>query len=226
MEAIAGALAMDTVTLKPGCLVARERGEESVVRPESTVDLLPYFFHQVELDPQLTLGDLFELVDTQHVELLAGILCERILPILEEARGGSQPKAREEVEYLRVYNDFGNGVLFRGFDGWGRWQDGERETRGGIAVELSPIRELLHLPLRYEPEVEFHDERGAVEYRTRIGITLLELLKAVFWELTYFGTPTQRDAYMTNLVGRAERADRGEKIPLAEILADVETRRD
>jgi len=222
---------MQKVTLKPGRVIARSHDEESVVQPRSVLDLLPYLFYSLELDPAFTLGDLFQLIDQEHVGLLGAVLDERILPLIEEARHGSEPDEDTTVEYLRVSNSIEEGQIWRAFDGWGKWPEpaagswAERvglRGEGGIAVELMPLKHLLHLPLRYAPELRFVNDGGSVEYRTTIGITLIEFLKAIFYELTFFGPPERRDAYLAKLDGREQRVSRGEAIPLEEIARDLE----
>jgi hypothetical protein len=98
--------------------------------------------------------------------------------------------------------------LDRGFHGWGRWEEPhpgffaanpeiDPETyEGGFAIELSPVNELTHFPLRYNPAITFrggrHEENVVLE--DRITITFGELVHAVFWELGFMGSPEARDA--------------------------------
>lgn len=53
----------------------------------------------------------------------------------------------------------------------------------------------------------FRDGNGDEEFRTEIGITLIEFLKAVFWELTYLGTPEERDATRAELEAQRRRLE-------------------
>jgi len=95
----------------------------------------------------------------------------------------------------------------RGFHGWGRWQEPhpgffaanpeiDPETyEGGFALDFSPVNELVHFPLRYNPAITF---RGGPREETvvlddRITITFGELVHAVFWELGFMGSPEARD---------------------------------
>lgn len=56
-----------------------------------------------------------------------------------------------------------------------------------------PAHHLISLPLRYEAAVAFQDASGAEVQRTSVGITLIEFLKAVFYDLTFAGPPAERD---------------------------------
>ena len=98
--------------------------------------------------------------------------------------------------------------LDRGFHGWGRWEEPHpgffaanpeidpATYEGGFALELSPVNELAHLPLRYNPAITFRAGRSEdnVVLEDRITITFGELVHAVFWELGFMGSPETRDA--------------------------------
>lgn len=226
---------MYTVELTPGGLIAHRDHAPDGVTPTSATDIVPFFWHWVEFAPGYRLGDLMRLVDLPDADLLASILGENIVPLIEEARGGPETDGDTSVGYLRVSNLYEDGRIIREFDGWGRWTEpypgawgGNPEVprMGGIAVEFSPLPSLLDLPLRYESALVFRDEHGREEFRTEIGITLIEFLKAVFWELTYLGTPEERDAMRAELDEQRRRLDAGEEetIPTEEVLRELEER--
>lgn len=114
--------------------------------------------------------------------------------------------------------------IHREFGGWGRWHepyDGyfaahpdvdPRNYEGGIAVEFTPLPALQGLPVRYRTEVQFRsrsaggDER--VLFDTHIAITFGELVRAIFWEIGFFGTPACRDEMRSDLRARADAIDR------------------
>ena len=54
-------------------------------------------------------------------------------------------------------------------------------------------------------------------------VTLLQLIHALFWELSFFGTPKKRDATREELRQRVERIDRGEErlIPWEEVPQEL-----
>ncbi|HEV7588718.1 MAG TPA: hypothetical protein VGO40_11445 [Longimicrobium sp.] len=103
--------------------------------------------------------------------------------------------------------------LDRGFHGWGRWDEPypgffaanpeiDPETYdGGFALDFSPVNELTHLPLRYNPAITFRAGRREenVVLEDRITITFGELVHAVFWELGFMGSPEARDANRAEL---------------------------
>jgi hypothetical protein len=223
---------MGILRLSPDRLVARDSEGETEVRPASVWDLLPYLFHSVEVDPTFKLGDLFRVVDCEDSGLLAAILAEDIGPLLEEARTGARPDADESLEFVQVCNRHDNGHLHRDFEGWGAWDEPyegawteqpSAPREGGIAVEFAPVTELLDLPLRYNPELVLRGSEYEVEYRTEIDITFAEFVKAVFFELTFLGSPRERDAARAELETLTARIERGEErlIPDEEVYREL-----
>lgn len=225
---------MGTIELRADELVAHSYRDTKSVQPESVADLVPYFFHSIALNPAYRFGDLIRLVDRPDADFLGSILGERILPVLQEARGGAEPEEDRSIEYLRVYNTHEGDRLLREFDGWGRWPEPswrkqpETPREGAIAVELTPVPRLLDLPLRYEPALVLLNEKGQEAYRTEIDITLIEFLKAIFYELTFFGTPEERDGTREDLEERVRRINAGEEelIPAGRVFREVGERPD
>lgn len=65
-----------------------------------------------------------------------------------------------------------------------------------FGVDFTPVNQLVHLPVRYDPAVTFPDRRrgsGEVRLEDRITITFGELVHAIFWELGFLGSPVARD---------------------------------
>jgi hypothetical protein len=95
----------------------------------------------------------------------------------------------------------------RGCHGWGRWEEPfpgffaanpeiDPETyEGGFALDFSPVNELAHLPLRYNPAITFRSgpREETVVLADQITITFGELVHAVFGELGFLGSPEFRD---------------------------------
>ena len=225
-------MSMGTVTLHPGRLVvSRWPGDEETVWPASVQDLLPYFLCPLELDPGFTLGDLFHLVDRDDVALLAAILDEHVVPLLEEAREGLVGlDDGEPLHFLRVCNRHEDGYLRRELDAWGTWDQphDDAETKAGprdtwMSVSLTPVGQLLHVPIRYDPELLFRNRAFEIEYRTTVDITLIEFLKTVFDDLTFHGSPKERNRVLRDLKRQVEEIERGEVrlIPHEEVAREL-----
>jgi len=190
--------------------------------------------YPLEVDPDFTLGDLFHLLDRDDVALLAAILDERVVPVLEEARQGSvADDDHEPLHFLRVSNRHEDGCLRRELDAWGTWDQpyDDAEAKAGprdtwMSVSLTPVGRLLHLPIRYDPELLFRNQALEVEYRTQVDITLIEFLKAVFDDLTFHGSPEERDQVLRDLKRQVEEIKRGEvrMIPHEEVVRELRDR--
>lgn len=226
---------MGKVILCPGRVVARWYHEEETVWPASVHDLTKYFFYAVEIDPEFTFGDLCQLLDREGAELLEVVLGERVVPLLEEARLPAESFESTRIDFLRVRNAHEDGHLWREFDGWGPWdepyegaweKDPDCPRKGSISVSLVRANQLLDLPLRYDPELVFRDSAGVEEYRSSVDITLIEFLKAIFFELTFYGLPAERDQVRADLQRRVEEIERGEEesIPADEVFREIRER--
>jgi hypothetical protein len=226
---------MGGITLRSGHIVVRGYGEAETVWPGSADELSRYFFHALEIDPEFTLGDLFALLDRAGIEFLEVVLGEHIVPLLEEAR--VPPLAHDDlrIEYLTVTNVHSDDCLYRELSGWGPWdepydgawaKDPDYPRRGSINVSMTPVNQLLQVPLRYDPELIFWRAPGVEAYRTRIDITFLDFIKAIFYDLTFYGPPAERDAMRDELQRRVEEIDRGEVelIPGEEVFRELRER--
>jgi hypothetical protein len=99
--------------------------------------------------------------------------------------------------------------ISRDFGGWGRWSEpyggffaehpeiDPASYEGGYALDFTPLQDLLHYPLRYDPTVEFWSDyptgTGEKLLATTLTITFGELVHAIFWEIGFHGTPDARD---------------------------------
>jgi hypothetical protein len=114
--------------------------------------------------------------------------------------------------------------LIRSFEGWGKWEepyqgyfiehpeiDPER-YHGAFALDFTPLSALLHLPLRYDPTVQFWSGgtrgSGDLSFETDLRITFGEFLRAVFWEVGFHGSPSERDDVRQTLRERVAAIER------------------
>lgn len=87
----------------------------------------------------------------------------------------------------------------------------ERATfRENYAIELSPLYNLSGFQIKISPKMtimdyEIHDyEKCINDIPFQPSITLIELLYWVFWELSFFGSPEDRDSTKDDLVERVD----------------------
>ena len=133
--------------------------------------------------------------------------------LLVDMRGTPRPEIdANEIDFLEVFpileinrygkkTDLSDFSSYWCFHGWGTWSDKgvPAGTKGGYAIEMSPISELKHLPLKIKNVAELGYSGGRPKYvytkvmDVRVEPTFLEVVKAVLWELSFFGSPQERD---------------------------------
>lgn len=80
-------------------------------------------------------------------------------------------------------------------------------TRRHVPVDMLPLERLLPLPLQYDSTVRLWRTGDAARqgqapvFEGHWSLTLAELLRTVFWELTFQGSPEERAAMAEALVG-------------------------
>ncbi|MFT3777218.1 MAG: hypothetical protein QM772_02880 [Ottowia sp.] len=196
-----------------------------------------YLFDPLELDPAFTLGDLFRLLarceDLQRVfrRDFAAELCAEARKGPVPPRRGSDPPEVGGIEYLELYR---NWQLNTG-DSTYSWVDhldlhgvgkvlavdapdhgrkaGERIQ---WAVSLTPLREMLVLPLRFNPTLKvIEDDLDTLAYgdtlaRARCAeLCLGQFVHAVLWELSFHGAPADQAAVVAELTERKAELDTG-----------------
>ena len=97
------------------------------------------------------------------------------------------------------------------------------------AIELTPLYALRHLPLRIDPVMTVRPSLTRESRHTPLDIpapdvTLLQLIHALFWELSFFGIPEERDATRDELRQQVKRIEAGEErlIPFEDIRKELD----
>lgn len=202
------------------------------------VDLM----REVEVADPFTLGDLCLMIrDCQELDLetLSALLRCPLAPFIAECQRPRDPTAspasdlsairlRWQCEYDRPDETRWppSTSLWLEVDGMGdTWEDcqpgGQFYEPGKdyshcsqYAIEMTPLYELRHLPLRIDPTMVItctaEMEKEPLEIPAP-GVTLLQLIYALFWELSFFGTPVERDAQRAALKEQVRRIEAGEE---------------
>jgi hypothetical protein len=173
-------------------------------RPDNAV-ILRYLRHDVSIEPGTTLGDVFRMVES-YPNLQAFIAqyswCEGIERFHQEAR---RPLIKlydpdEEVDdqplVATCINQFGSiseeGWLSISADFHGR----DEHTNTKFGVGMTPVNELVNLPIELCETVKISTgiERDAEVISWKKGITLLDFLDSIYWEISFYGVdPECRD---------------------------------
>jgi hypothetical protein len=124
----------------------------------------------------------------------------------------------------------GIGDTWEEYKAGGQWYEPGKDYShcNQYALEMTPLCELRHLPLRIDPTmvITCTTETGKEPLEIPApGVTLLQLLHALFWEFSFFGTPKERDAQRAALKEQVRRIDAGEEelIPWEDVWKELES---
>lgn len=215
------------------------------------VDLM----REVEIADPFTLGDLCLMIrDCQELDLetLSALLRCPLAPFIAECQRPRDPTAssasdlsairlRWRCEYDRPDETRWppSTALWLEVDGLGdTWEDcqpggpwyepGKDYSKyNSYALEMTPLYELRHLPLRIDPVMVIactdDPEKEPLEIPAP-GVTLLQLIHALFWEFSFFGTPAERETKRAELKEQVRRINAGEEelIPWEDVRKEGE----
>ncbi|MFA5312796.1 MAG: hypothetical protein WC375_05655 [Methanomassiliicoccales archaeon] len=132
-----------------------------------------------------------------------------------------------EIEYLELYwgaskcDEYKDGDgSWWGFHGVGKLgvipqdlidsgfdKDLGEDFRQGYAIEMSPLYSLSEYPIKIAREICITNfDNGCKDnvVQVRPSITVLEFFYYVLWELSYFGSPSERNAQAAELASRVQ----------------------
>jgi len=171
----------------------------------------------VDVDYKFTLRDVINSVVNSEIPLpfLKEMLHCGCLEEYQVEMKSKRFKSDANIEYLEVYwlgdrDELADGSSwsFHGVGPEGFVSDSEnlsleeldklREEgyRQNWAIELSPMYELANYPVKISKEMTIADwskdgiDNKKIDFKP--SITLIELLYAIFWEISFFGNPTKR----------------------------------
>jgi hypothetical protein len=168
---------------------------------------------EVRLGRGVTVGSVFGCLSRYPSEFALALGCRHLPDLLVEGTKAGQPLAdvsaigimrRVEIVEGDVTWGVEVGALEKGRDG--------KYVRSGL-VEFCPANELVGLPLVLDPIVRI--EEGIGRKARSLGdsrFTVREVLRALVDELTWHGSPAQRDEFAEELRDRADRAQRGDGV--------------
>jgi hypothetical protein len=231
---------MDTLTLGAGgALILRgfdRNADEPVVRNVAD-DAVAYLFEPVDLHPDLTLGDILKLLDTCP-ELHAVFRRNWSVDLCEEASKGPLPPKKHGnpaddagIEYLELYwawaldthSQTWRSVHGLELHGIGPVLEFDAEDYGVKAgerikwsVSLTPVRELLELPLRLSEELSITEDDidargyGKAVVKGRCNEVLLgQIIQGILDELCFHGGPEKATEISDSLKAQMAEIDAG-----------------
>lgn len=252
---------MYELRLEPGPNLIRRAYKVGEVDENVTTRTLEFLNQPVELDPNVTLADIFRLLDHPIMETIYRLdFCREYV---EEAKKGPPPKLRlatdpapdpeDAIEYLELYQvwdvdvkensiqesfklDFhGIGVVRTRDSDDGHYKAGQR-THWGLMG--SHVRDLLSLPVRWNPEVDITRDMNNMPSRARHPydpalrthevlnverVSLNQIFHGILWELSFHGAPEEAKELSEEMQRRLESIEDGTAkfIPLEEVLNEL-----
>jgi hypothetical protein len=217
-------------------LYDRDAGTGEWMSTDVTDRAHEFLFQDVVTDPDVTLADVFRLVMDAPI-MQSVFRQEFVSELCAEVRKGPVTKAKEDwerIEYLELYQQWNHDTSTNAYQGVGRFylhgigivQAADIFEHGRLAhkkgerikwsVSLSPVRELLHLPVRIQGEVLIcEDDHDAKLYghTLQVGksenITLGNLIRETLWELSWHGTPEDGEKFSQGLKDQMAELDEG-----------------
>ncbi len=191
---------------------------------------------KVDLDNSFTLGDVLFVCEKSKIpmETLQKLVrCHYVKQYCKEVK--KRADKNSEIDYLEIYwggniDDMSGQVecnsqwIFHGLGKKGVVSDDytnamSPEEKGNYrekyAVEFSPMYKLAHLPIKVLDRMIIVNElkpptsKGSVKtIEFAPPITLIELLHAIFWELSFYGSPEERNTKIKELMRRCKEIDK------------------
>ena len=195
-----------------------------------------FLFREVVADPDVTLADVLRLV-TDAAVMQAVFRQDFVSELCAEVSKGPVEKddeAWEKIEYLELYQVWNHNTSTHTYADVGRFrlhgmgivqkedifEHGHLMYKKGEriqwSVSLSPVRELLHLPVRIQRDVLIcEDDIDAKMYCHTLqiakseSITLGSLIQRILWELSWHGTPEDSEKISLSLKEQMDEIDAG-----------------
>ena len=196
-----------------------------------------FLYESVTLDHRLTLGDVFGLLNNcpplRQVfrrDFAEELCAEAGKGPLQQSRG-SDPEELAGVEYLELYWSWGYDTATKAYSsvyrldlhGVGRVLEVDAPNYGVKAgerinwsVSLTPVREMLDLPLRLRNTFNItEDDLDARAYGETVAVAkcpdvlLGQVIHGVLYELSFHGGPEQQVEFHNELMARKAEVDAG-----------------
>lgn len=156
------------------------------------------------IDEGVTLGDIFNFVEKSEDGVLAdliGTLAHNWHMDEFHAQAKEPPSAdgEDKLAYLEIYwrpcyyNDRKSLRVEAEFHGV------SLENKRTYSVSYTPVNELVHLPVKLNKVVNLED--GSSFYHE---YTLLDILDAIYWDISFAGGPEENKAFLEECQDRME----------------------
>ena len=195
-------------------------------------------FDFITMDPAVTVGDIFRLLDASPLlqqvfrrDFAEELCAEARKGPVTALKAADNSSVDERIEYLELYQQWSLDTSTSVYGptqrlhlhgiGFELQEDSEEHHRKKgeriqWSISLTPLRELLPLPLLVNPEVQFtEDDLNAKAYGDEISrarhpdVTLGQVIHGVLWELSFHGAPEMQSGVLEELKERVAEVDAG-----------------
>lgn len=232
------------VKIKKGGILTQLRKKKET---DISSKLLLHFHDACEFEDGLTLKDVFTLTKPFATVLSPALTHspDWMLEIIEEGLSPTENKSnlsclklewmasltsysKKETPYLQVDTNFvGLGPIPADDKLYENWPDKNVD----YAIDMTPANQLAHLPITLNEYFDLRDERegynpSAVIAKVRKEFTLFDILFGIFWELSFFGSPVNRDKEKKEIERRFEeiKSGKAELIPWEDVKKRLESK--
>jgi len=188
-------------------------------------------FENITLEGGTTLGDIFRLMERSPllqlifrrqyaVELCAEARAAPFAGPSLNVDASTRPSAHEDIEWLELYRERSSNAMHLHGIGHrltqdspdGIYRSGERIL---WSVSLTPLCEILRLPLKVNPEVQITEAAAGAKACTRDAarggnsdVTLGQVIHGLLADLSFYGSPRERESFSERLRRKTTIASR------------------
>jgi hypothetical protein len=195
---------------------------EYVVEKKPTC-LVEFFNEVLELEEGITFGEFMKFIfDDKYIDLYSDIFSSylgryELRNWMDEFEKSYTPNPddKDKMTELQVFysgteisdNDWDGWIQdLPEFHGWGEYEPGEFS---GFAVEFSAINTLKHFPLVLKNEfqiIKYENRERIVIADLKRALTVFNVLAAILYEISWSGSPSERDGHLEEIMGRLKSA--------------------
>jgi hypothetical protein len=202
-----------------------------------------YLMQPCEIEDGVTLKDIF-LILKRDMSFYKTLIQNWVEEIVEE--GLSPTKSQDDasqckIDYLELSwnltaesgkENYFSGLEMPEFHGVGSWPATEHnpEGSGAISIMFSPANHLANIPLKLKQTLNL-DLQTEYKFKERITYhnptyTLLQILYAIIWEMSFLGKPEKRNTELEKLNQVVEDVKNGtaELIPMEDAFKQLKER--
>jgi len=235
---------------KGGKLLATVWDKKQKQDVDITNQLFDKLYDHCEIEDGVLLKDIFILVNA-HTNTLSGLLTQSptwLKEIIDEGLNSTiQSKNDSKIEWLELSHcaeinnyydknrkDLDDYVSFNGVgdppdeEHYKNWPVGQKER---YALDFSPAYELINFPLKLNKNCKIYDncKVSKKEYKHEVVLEvnrefkLIDILRAIFWEMSFMGGPKDRDVKSVEIMKSIDDIDSGKAktIPWEEVKKNL-----